>query len=116
MSVFSSFGVYCKILYQTFTSLEKNASGIHHIMERSDVLVFDHGVHYTFEQRADFLSEMTEDQQELNIRHWWWRSCFPDHCRHEAHVFHCQRETDSKTFIHLMVVESQKSTQKESTK
>ena len=46
--------------YIMYRPLEKNSSEIHHIMERSDVLVFDHGVHYTFEQRADFLSEMTD--------------------------------------------------------
>jgi len=46
--------------YIMYRPLEKNSSEIHHIMERSDVLVFDHGVHYTFEQRGDFLSEMTD--------------------------------------------------------
>ena len=37
-----------------------NSSEIYHVMERSDVLVFDHGLHYTKDQDKVFLSEMTK--------------------------------------------------------
>ena len=37
-----------------------NSSEICHVMERSDVLVFDHGLHYTIDQDKVFLSEMTK--------------------------------------------------------
>jgi len=46
--------------YIMYRPLEKNMSEIHHIMQRSDVLIFDHGLHYTFDRRAEFLSEMTD--------------------------------------------------------
>ena len=37
-----------------------NSSEIYHVMERSDVLVFDHGLHYTKDQENVFSAEMTK--------------------------------------------------------
>ena len=42
-----------------------NSSEIFHVMERSDVLVFDHSLHYTIDQDKIFSSEMTQLLQIL---------------------------------------------------
>ena len=47
-------------LYLMYRPLEKNDTEIMHIVSKNDVIVFDHGLHWTSDQQPSFLEEMTD--------------------------------------------------------
>ena len=47
-------------LYKMYRPLEKNDTEIMHIVSKNDVIVFDHGLHWTSDQQPSFLDEMTD--------------------------------------------------------